>query len=361
MAVAGKLALGLTLGMVVVQVIQGSFFDVEFPNVFIQAEPKGNLTLEAGVGGNVVLLPGNNNSGTVFIQNMDLRELVDRVKSLPPVWITKEEHDLLGTFLAGLLISVYVHAEDPEGGDLIYSVVSGDLPPGILLDPKTGHIYGTAPDEDATYIFGIRATDHHGKFADGIFRLEVREYNQCNKKPCQHGGSCTDLSNGYACSCIDGYGGERCEFDCVNHPLGVNAKDKLIPDAQMSAYLSEGTYAASNGRLNASGGWVGTGKGSWLQVDLGERTEVYAVAAQGYQSQSYYIASYELQTSEDGNIFSYITETSGYKKVFGGSQHYDSIIKHRLDFPVVARFVRFLPLTWKSNPGMRVEVYGCKV
>lgn len=32
---------------------------------------------QAGVGGNVVLLPGNNNSGTVFIQNMDLRKLVD--------------------------------------------------------------------------------------------------------------------------------------------------------------------------------------------------------------------------------------------------------------------------------------------
>lgn len=55
---------------------------------------------------------------------------------------------------------------------------------------------------------------------------------------------------------------------CVNHPLGVNANDKLIPDAQMSAYMSEGTYAASNGRLNASGGWVGTGKGSWLQVRI---------------------------------------------------------------------------------------------
>lgn len=42
---------------------------------------------------------------------------------------------------------------------------------------------------------------------------------------------------------------------------------------------------------------------------------MYAIAAQGYQSQSYYIASYELQTSENGNTFSYITETSGDKKV----------------------------------------------
>lgn len=57
---------------------------------------------------------------------------------------------------------------------MTYSVVAGDVPPGMVLDPALGQVKGLAPDADTTYTFTVRATDYHGKYADNIFRIKVR-------------------------------------------------------------------------------------------------------------------------------------------------------------------------------------------
>ena len=76
-------------------------------------------------------------------------------------------------------ISVFVIiSQDPDGGKIQYKVISGHLPPGTSLNSTTGVISGTAPDIDASYTFGIRATDHHGKYADGTFSIDIRGFQQ---------------------------------------------------------------------------------------------------------------------------------------------------------------------------------------
>ena len=37
------------------------------------------------------------------------------------------------------------------------------------------------------------------------------EIDECASNPCQFGGNCTDLINGYNCTCSDGYMGVVCE------------------------------------------------------------------------------------------------------------------------------------------------------
>ena len=64
--------------------------------------------------------------------------------------------------------------QDPENGKVTYEKVSGALPPGVHLDKNTGAITGRIPDVDATYEFGIRVTDSHGKYADQIFSIDTR-------------------------------------------------------------------------------------------------------------------------------------------------------------------------------------------
>ena len=44
----------------------------------------------------------------------------------------------------------------------------------MYLDKATGHLNGTAPDVDATYEFGIRVIDEHGKYADQTFTIDTR-------------------------------------------------------------------------------------------------------------------------------------------------------------------------------------------
>ena len=76
-------------------------------------------------------------------------------------------------------ISVFVIiSQDPDGGKIQYKVISGHLPPGTSLNSTTGVISGTTPDIDASYTFGIRATDYHGKYADGTFSIDIRGFQQ---------------------------------------------------------------------------------------------------------------------------------------------------------------------------------------
>ncbi|OWF47461.1 lactadherin-like [Mizuhopecten yessoensis] len=340
-------------------IVTASFFQVDYPNVNISSEPNGDLVFEAGQGGDVILKPGV--GGTVYIAGTDLRKFIQKVKSLPPIWTRQSVHGSLGTFNSGKAVSVAVQARDPDGQSIVYELVAGHLPPGTTLNNSTGVISGTAPDVDATYHFEIRATDVHGKYADGSFSINIREQDQCKSNPCENGGTCSDNLNKFTCSCTKGYGGERCQTRCSQNTFGVDQNVKHIPDAQLSAHLTYTTYKAQNGRLHSTTGWIGNGTGSYLQVDLGNVSTVYGVATQGYRSSTYYTLTYTVTYSQDGNTFTTATDAVGNSKTFSGSSSYDTVIKHDLVKPVQARFVRFLPTLWHTGgqPGLRVEVYGC--
>ena len=40
--------------------------------------------------------------------------------------------------------------------------------------------------------------------------FSVVEINECSPNPCNNGGTCTDLVNGFSCSCVAGYNGDDC-------------------------------------------------------------------------------------------------------------------------------------------------------
>ena len=37
------------------------------------------------------------------------------------------------------------------------------------------------------------------------------DIDECGSSPCQNGGTCTDLVDGYTCTCSAGYTGSDCE------------------------------------------------------------------------------------------------------------------------------------------------------
>ncbi|TRY64589.1 hypothetical protein DNTS_003143, partial [Danionella cerebrum] len=47
---------------------------------------------------------------------------------------------------------------------------------------------------------------------------------------------------------------------------------------------------------------------------------------------------------------------------FWGNSNADSVVMHKLQHPVIARFLRILPLNWNPNGriGLRLEAYGCQ-
>ncbi|XP_063083420.1 contactin-associated protein-like 3 isoform X2 [Cavia porcellus] len=137
----------------------------------------------------------------------------------------------------------------------------------------------------------------------------------------------------------------------------------------LSSFSSSSELSGSHGpgfaRLNrrdGAGGWTPlvSNKYQWLQIDLGERMEVTAVATQGGYGSSDWVTSYLLMFSDGGRNWKQYRQEENIKG-FPGNTNADSVVHYRLQPPFEARFLRFLPSAWspKGRIGMRVEVYGC--
>jgi hypothetical protein len=53
-----------------------------------------------------------------------------------------------------------------------WSLVSGQIPPGLSLSESPGRITGT-PTEAGTFTFTVRVTDDRGTFAERTFSITV--------------------------------------------------------------------------------------------------------------------------------------------------------------------------------------------
>ena len=92
--------------------------------------------------------------------------------SLPPVWITGSD---LGSVVDGTVVRIMVVANDPQGYAILYSLINGTLPPGLLFNIETGEIAGVPSIlvPQFTYQFTIRATDIVGNSTDQQFSITV--------------------------------------------------------------------------------------------------------------------------------------------------------------------------------------------
>uniref|UniRef100_A0A8W4F9H5 Contactin associated protein family member 5 n=1 Tax=Sus scrofa TaxID=9823 RepID=A0A8W4F9H5_PIG len=146
-----------------------------------------------------------------------------------------------------------------------------------------------------------------------------------------------------------------------------NCDDPLASLLSPMAFSSSSdlTGAHSPAQLNrraGTGGWspADSNAQQWLQMDLGNRVEITAVATQGRHGSSDWVTSYSLMFSDTGrNWKQYKQEDSIW--TFAGNMNADSVMHHKLLHSVRARFIRFVPLEWNPSGkiGMRVEVYGC--
>ena len=49
------------------------------------------------------------------------------------------------------------------------------------------------------------------KLNDHVWLYCYTDVNECDSSPCMNAGSCTDIINGYQCSCTAGFTGTRCQ------------------------------------------------------------------------------------------------------------------------------------------------------
>ncbi|OWF47459.1 uncharacterized protein LOC110454282 [Mizuhopecten yessoensis] len=338
----------------------GDVLQLDYPNVAVAAQDNGTLLGQSGQNGDIYIQPTRNGSGTILFDGYDLLEIIDIINSMPPIWRLHGHVGYSGTFEGGSDIEIPLEVLDPENQDVRFELVAGDFPVGVNIVKHPWRILGVALDEDAIYTFTIRATDASDKYADAVFKIETIEIDQCVREMCHNNGQCnnTNTQRGYTCTCPIEYGGPTCDVTCKTTALGV-AKPSVIPDAQLSAYLSRYVSKASDGRLLENGNhWCGENANSWLQVDLGSTARLFRLETAGANS-TFFAKTYTVSHSSDGITFNFINDVNTtIVHTFMGSI---SAEYQTLPEPLEARFVRIHPKTYESHyhPCFQVEMYGC--
>ncbi|KAI8498837.1 hypothetical protein Bbelb_232900 [Branchiostoma belcheri] len=157
----------------------------------------------------------------------------------------------------------------------------------------------------------------------------------------------------------------RC-FTACSKPFGMISH--VIPDDRITAssyWESDPHYEPYRARVRLIGGagsgtW-GTGNnivGEWLQVDLGGMNLITGTISQG-SGEDYWVRSYKLRFSADRTTWTTYADSDGFDKVFKGNTDRDTHVTNLLDYPIYARYVRFVVQSWQDHIGMRVEILGC--
>ncbi|MCI4391514.1 hypothetical protein PGIGA_G00135420 [Pangasianodon gigas] len=152
-------------------------------------------------------------------------------------------------------------------------------------------------------------------------------------------------------------------------PSTQKCDEALVTPLSHSAFSSSSVFTtgytpeyAKLNRRGGAGGWspLDTDHSPWLQVDLGSRKQVTAIATQGRYSSSDWTTRYRLLYSDTGRNWKPYHQ-DGNIWAFTGNSNTESMVRYDLQHIIVARFLRFIPLDWSEEGriGLRIEIYGC--
>ncbi|XP_029818093.1 discoidin domain-containing receptor 2 [Manacus vitellinus] len=154
------------------------------------------------------------------------------------------------------------------------------------------------------------------------------------------------------------------------YPLGMSGGHIPDEDISASSQWSDST-AAKYGRLDSE-----DGDGAWcpetavepndlkefLQIDLHALHFITLVGTQGRHAEGHgneFAPMYKINYSRDGTRWISWRNRHGKQVLDGNTNPYDIVLKD-LEPPLIARFVRFIPVTDHSmSVCLRVELYGC--
>uniref|UniRef100_A0A4W4GRW9 Neuropilin n=1 Tax=Electrophorus electricus TaxID=8005 RepID=A0A4W4GRW9_ELEEL len=142
-----------------------------------------------------------------------------------------------------------------------------------------------------------------------------------------------------------------------------------ISDEQISASSSfyDGRWQPRLARLNnEDNAWTPSEDSNkeYIQVDLHFLKVLTGVATQGAVSKvtqkSYYVTTFKLEVSTNGEDWMIYRHGKNHK-VFHANTDPLEVVLNRVPQPVLARYVRIRPQTWKNGIALRFELYGCQI
>ncbi|PFX33047.1 zinc metalloproteinase nas-15-like [Stylophora pistillata] len=146
--------------------------------------------------------------------------------------------------------------------------------------------------------------------------------------------------------------------------VAVGIEKGQIRDSQLRASSYKRYHEPHQARLHLTAGFKGNGawcaarsrSGEYLQIDLGSRHKITAVATQGMTSlfSKAWVKGYRVQRSDDGRRW------VSSAQILRGNWDANSVQYNALRTPLSGRYVRIVPDEWYNQICLRVELYGCK-
>ncbi|XP_033111312.1 neuropilin-1-like [Anneissia japonica] len=137
-------------------------------------------------------------------------------------------------------------------------------------------------------------------------------------------------------------------------------------DAIVTSSDWDSNHAGRRARLNilpdsdGIGAWCAKTNilGQWIQVDLGNITNVTGLITQGRIAYSQYVTVYKVDYSLNGLQWQFVSQ-NGYEKEFRGNSDGNTTVTRLFPVPVLAKYIRIYPIAWRRHISMRFEILGC--
>ncbi|XP_016349616.1 retinoschisin 1b isoform X1 [Sinocyclocheilus anshuiensis] len=161
-----------------------------------------------------------------------------------------------------------------------------------------------------------------------------------------------------------------CMSECPYHkPLGFESGSVMAEQLTCSnqdQYVGWfSSWTPNKARLNSQGfgcAWLSKFQDTnqWLQIDLQEVRVVSGILAQGRCDADEWTTKYSLQYRTQENLnWIYYKDQTGNNRVFYGNTDRSSTVQNLLRPPIVARYLRILPLGWHTRIALRLELLMC--
>ncbi|XP_034536932.1 EGF-like repeat and discoidin I-like domain-containing protein 3 isoform X2 [Notolabrus celidotus] len=196
--------------------------------------------------------------------------------------------------------------------------------------------------------------------------------NDCVDQPCKNGGMCRDLDGDYTCQCLSPYVGKQCQLRCISL-LGMEGG--AIVESQISSssvhygILGLQRWGPELARLNNQGivnAWTSAAhdRNPWIEINLQKKMRLTGLISQGASRMgtAEYIKAFKVASSFDGQAYTtYRLDGQRRDKVFVGNIDNESTKTNLFDPPIVAQYIRIIPVVCRKACTLRMELVGCEL
>ncbi|XP_077570065.1 lactadherin-like isoform X2 [Stigmatopora nigra] len=196
--------------------------------------------------------------------------------------------------------------------------------------------------------------------------------NDCANRPCKNGGMCKDLDGDFSCQCPSPYVGKQCQLRCISL-LGMEGG--AIAESQISAssvhygILGLQRWGPELARLNNQGivnAWTSAvhDKNPWIEINMQKKMRLTGIITQGASRMgtAEFVKAFKVASSFDGKTYTtYRMDGQRRDKILVGNIDNDSTKTNLFDPPLVAQYIRIIPVVCRKACTLRMELVGCEL